>query len=188
MSETPSGPKVDLSQVLTPVLYEHLLQTIRMALPPPPDDTPEAWADRDSRALADIASLNPANYVEVTFALHIVVLSAYADDCFRLAQDPSLSTSMSVKWHAQGDAMVRQSQSTLKQLLREQKRRQKAKPVPKSARSEEAERRCIAMMEKAFAEIQQADRAEAERRAVEQRLSTVPLCFIHQPGDPKVLN
>lgn len=181
-------PKVDLSQTLAPDLYNYLLQTLRTTLPPPPDDTPEARAERDNCALAQIASLNPATYIEVDLALQIVLLLANAKDCLRWADDPSLSASMSLKCHAQSAAMRRESQSTLKFLLREQKRREKAQSIPKSERSEQDDRRFVAMMERVVAEMYRADQAEAERRSLEQRLRTVAPCFIHQPGDPKRLN
>lgn len=86
---------------LPPELYDDILQTLRYTLPRPPIDTPEAREDRDNRALACVASLEPADRIEADFAIQSVVLAEHARDCLRVAQDPSLSIEMSLKHHAQ---------------------------------------------------------------------------------------
>ncbi len=55
-------------------------------LPPPITDTPEDLARRDNAAIAQVASLLPANADEATLAAQYVAAHAQAVDCLRLAR------------------------------------------------------------------------------------------------------
>ncbi|MBV9756555.1 MAG: hypothetical protein JO047_05830, partial [Alphaproteobacteria bacterium] len=68
--------------------YWHLMRTLRLTLPPPADDTPEALRRRDHAAIATIAGLAPANIGEARLAAQFVAASEQWSDCLRVAQLP----------------------------------------------------------------------------------------------------
>jgi len=53
----------------THAAYLHLSHTLRAALPPSPDDTPEALLHRDTAAIAAVAVLLPTNPAELALAV-----------------------------------------------------------------------------------------------------------------------
>lgn len=79
---------------------------------------------------------------------------------------------------------MRQSQKAVAQLVRFRKAQEKARRTPKSERQLQAERRVVALMEQALADLQR----DEQRRALEERLRHVGACFLHEAGDPKLLN
>jgi hypothetical protein len=105
--------------------YHHLIRTLRLTLPPPPDDTPEALRRRDHAAIAAIAGLAPANAAEADLAAQFVAASAQWKDCLRLAQVPETTPEWAAKCRAQALAMMRQANAALRLLLRLQQARGK---------------------------------------------------------------
>ncbi len=118
--------------------YWHLVRTLRLALPPPVSDYPEAWLRRDRAAIARIAALAPANAAEAELAAQFVAASEQWKDCLRLAnvaqtseppKAPGESRGSSPAWaqkcRAQAHAMMRQSLAALRLLLRMQEARRK---------------------------------------------------------------
>src|SRR5271163_4338285 len=106
-------------------VYHHLVHTLRLSLPPPLTDSPEDLARRDYAAIARIAALQPANAAEADIGVLYVAASEQWRECLRLAQQPDMPFLGAMKCRAQANAMMRQSQSALRLLLRMQAARQK---------------------------------------------------------------
>src|SRR5271165_2340819 len=94
------------------------VDTLRGALPPPLEDTPEAWARRDRVALANVVALVPCNPVEARLAaLHVATaeyaalclceVPLYADDPKRKAQLMAQSASMGREARGYSNTLVR---------------------------------------------------------------------------------
>ena len=105
--------------------YYHLVRTLRLTLPPPPGDNPEDFRRRDHAAIAAVAALAPANAAEAKPAAQFVAASEQWTDCLRLAQLPETTLEWGAKCRAQALGMMRQANSALRLLLREQQARQK---------------------------------------------------------------
>ena len=105
--------------------YYHLVRTLRLALPPPPGDSPEDLRRRDHAAIAAIAGLAPGNAAEAKLAAQFVVASEQWADCLRLAQLPETTPEWAAKCRAQALSMMRQANSALRLLLRSQAERRK---------------------------------------------------------------
>jgi hypothetical protein len=127
------SPPPDLTLQLPRDLYHQIVHTLRTALPPPATDTPQAagsdpgqaLARRDNAAIAEVASLLPANAEEVTLAAQFVAASAQALDCLRLAREHAADLWLVLKCSAQAAAMMRQARSARSLLLQVQATRQK---------------------------------------------------------------
>ena len=65
-------PTPDLTLQLPRDTYYQLVHTLCASLPPPVTDTPEDLARRDNAAIAQVASLLPANADEANLAVHLV--------------------------------------------------------------------------------------------------------------------
>jgi hypothetical protein len=106
--------------------YWLLIHTLRTSLPPPPvTDTPDDVARRDNAAIAQVASLLPANAGEAVLGAQFVAAHAQAMDSLRQARDPGMDAGLVLKCSAQAASMMRQAQSALRLLQCLQAVRQK---------------------------------------------------------------
>ncbi len=105
--------------------YWHLVRTLRLTLPPPPDESPEALSRRDHAAILRIAALAPANAAEADVAAQFVAASEQWKDCLRLAQAPETTPEWAAKCRAQALGMMRQANGALRLLLRLQQARRR---------------------------------------------------------------
>jgi len=123
MAATPPPP--DPAHQRQRDILDRALRTLRYALPPPLDDTPEAWEARDRVALATVAALRPANGVEARLAALHVAAAAYAGDCLRrlpqCADDPRREAQLM----ALAASMGREARGNLNTLHRMQRVRRK---------------------------------------------------------------
>ena len=114
----PSIPE-PLSRAICADLLNHL--------PPPAEDTPEARAVRDQRAVTAVAHLLPENAAEAEVAVLIVAAQCHARDALRCAAAHAGADPAEVRrCRAQAASMMRQADSGLRTLLRLQAERHKA--------------------------------------------------------------
>jgi hypothetical protein len=125
MDHCPPPESSDLTLQLPRDLYYQTVHTLAAALPPPVTDTPEDLARRDNAAIAEVASLLPANAEEVTLAAQYVAANAQAMECLRLARKYPGDPNFILKCTAQSASMMRQARSARSLLLRVQVTRQK---------------------------------------------------------------
>ncbi|HVC59654.1 MAG TPA: hypothetical protein VND19_04720 [Acetobacteraceae bacterium] len=99
-------------------IHDRAVDTLRGILPPPLDDTPEAWSLRDRVALATVASLLAATPVEACLAVLRVAAAEYACHFLRrlphYADDPRREAQVL----AQSASMGREARGHLNPLLR----------------------------------------------------------------------
>jgi hypothetical protein len=115
----------DLTLQLPRDMYYHLVHTLRTSLPPPISDTPEDLVRRDNAAIAQIASLLPANADEANIAAQYVAAGAQALDSLRLARVHAADTPRALQCTAQAASMMRESRGARSLLLRVQADRRK---------------------------------------------------------------
>ncbi|HEX3405000.1 MAG TPA: hypothetical protein VHT74_32200, partial [Acetobacteraceae bacterium] len=78
MDINPDPQCLGLTYLLPRDTYWQLINTLRTSLPAPVNDTPEALARRDNAAIADVASMLPANASEAALAAQFVAAAAHA--------------------------------------------------------------------------------------------------------------
>ena len=115
----------DLTLQLPRDVYYQIVHTLRAGLPPPATDSEENLVRRDNAAIAEVASLLPANAEEVALAAQFVAANAQALDCLRLAREHAADPSRVLKCTAQSASMMRQARGARALLLRVQAVRQK---------------------------------------------------------------
>src|SRR4051794_30854022 len=98
-------------------VYYQLIHTLCAALPPV-SDSPEDIALRDRAAVAQVASLLPANADEASIAAQFVAAHAQALECLRLARAYPADHAMALKCSAQSASMMRQARGARSLLLR----------------------------------------------------------------------
>jgi hypothetical protein len=121
---------LDLTLLLPRDMYYQVIHTLRAVLPPPVTDAPEDLVRRDHAAIAQVASLVPANADEANLGAQYVAASAYALDCLRLVRENPADTALVLKCSAQAAAMMRQARGARSLLLDVQARRQKREANP----------------------------------------------------------
>lgn len=112
--------------------YYYLMQSLRRMLPLLRNDTPEDRVRRNQSAMARVAALCPANVAEAEVASLHVANAEHAKACLFDAQGPELSLREVLKCRAQAASMSRQSDSSLRMLLRMQAARQKRDANPET--------------------------------------------------------
>src|SRR5437763_1386484 len=94
-----STQPIPLDFLLPADAYWHLIRTLRLTLPPPPDEGAEALLKRDHAVIAQIAALAPGNAVEAKLAAQFVAASEQWMDCLRVVpaagNDPGMGGEMS---------------------------------------------------------------------------------------------
>jgi hypothetical protein len=152
MDHQPAHEQSDPTLRLPRDVYYQLVHTLRAALPPIAD-TPDDVARRDNAAIAQVASLRPANADEASIAAQYVAANAHAMDCLRLAQEHRGDPSFALKCGAQAASMMRQARGARSLLLRVQTERRKLEADSTSAdRAAWTEHCAIGLMAKALAD------------------------------------
>jgi hypothetical protein len=119
-------PTPDLTLQLPRDTYYQIVHTLCASLPPPVTDRPEDLARRDNAAIAQVASLLPANADEADLAAQYVATSAHAMLCLRLAREYATADhAFFLKYSAQAVGAMRQARGARSLLLRVQAARQK---------------------------------------------------------------
>ena len=125
MGPRPEPEQPDLAYRLPRDAYWQLIHTLRGSLPPPVTDTPEDLARRDNAAIAQVASMLPANASEAALGAQFVAAHAQAMDSLRLARAPGMDPASVLKCSAQAASMMRQAPSAMRLLQHMQSARQK---------------------------------------------------------------
>jgi hypothetical protein len=109
------------------------------SLPPPAENTPEAHALRDERAMTAVAHLLPGNAAEADVAVQIVAAQFHARDALRSAAVHASVDPMEVRrCRAQAASMMGHADRGLRTLMRLQAERQKAEAAMHPAAMERA--------------------------------------------------
>jgi hypothetical protein len=121
----PPTPPSDPGVELTVECHRHAAVALRGMLPPPAEDTPEAWLSRDRDAIAMVSALVPGNPAEARLAAHHVAALAQAEHCFcQLAQHTGDQKTAN-QLRAQAACMGREARGYMNALLRLQAVRRK---------------------------------------------------------------
>jgi hypothetical protein len=127
-------PIPNLPEQLSRAIYADLLTL----LPPPAEDTPEARATRDQRAVTALAHLLPENAAEAELAVQIVAAQFHAKDALREAARASADPAEVRRCRTQATSMMRQADSGMRTLSRMQAERVKAETALRPAAMERA--------------------------------------------------
>jgi hypothetical protein len=111
--------------------YHHLIESLRLALPPA--DTPDAAHRRDRAAIAQIAALCPANAAEAVMAAQFVLANAQAIALAQHAPEPAPDARDAARRSAQSASMMRQARDAMRLLLRMQAARTRRDADPATA-------------------------------------------------------
>lgn len=125
MDPTPETEPPDLTLLLPHSTFWQLVHELQTSLPPPVDDTPEARVHRDRAAMADVASMLPANGEEARLAARCISADAQATECMRQAHKHRDDIVTFLKCNAQAASMMRQSNAARSLLARLQAARRK---------------------------------------------------------------
>ncbi len=113
----------NIPEPLSRAIYADLLNH----LPSPAEDTPEARAFRDERAVTAVAHLLPENAAEAEVAVLIVGAQFHARDALRsVAAHAGTDPAEVRRCRAQAASMMRQADSGIRTLMRMQAERHKA--------------------------------------------------------------
>ncbi|HET7881630.1 MAG TPA: hypothetical protein VFL55_12140 [Acetobacteraceae bacterium] len=156
MNGSNSAEQLDLSLLLPRSTFWQIVHDLQSSLPPPADDTPEARLHRDRAAIADVASMLPANADEARIATRSVLADAQATECLRLARVYADDLSAVLKLNAQSVSMMRQANAARSLLARLQAARRK-REVSNDACTQDAwtERAAMGLMADAMGEAMQ---------------------------------
>ena len=117
----PMYPIPNVPDSLARQIYADLLKY----LPLPPDDTPEARLNRDSRAMAAIAALIPENAAEAEIAITAIATDFHAKHALAAASQPNLTIDALKNLLGMTASMSRQSQNAIRTLRLMQAERRK---------------------------------------------------------------
>lgn len=120
----------DPLQLLPIAVFRTLVADIYATVPSPTLTAPELIADRVHSAIAEIASMVPANAEECAIALRAVIADAQAKDCVRQAREIFNDPTPSMKCQAQASLMMRTANAARSMLLRVQAARRKREAIP----------------------------------------------------------
>lgn len=109
-----------------PSLARFIRSRLHRALPPPFEDTHEAWEDRNLAAMAAIARLTPMNTGEALLAVQAIAAEAHASDVLESASQHRDDVQLAAKFRAQSAQMIRQAMQVRKELRITQAERREA--------------------------------------------------------------
>jgi hypothetical protein len=134
MNDTPQQ-QPDPAEQRRWAIFDEVRRILHATLPPPLADTPEAWALRDSAALAAVVSLAPVNMAEAALAAHHVVAMDHASDCLRLAAQHAADPEVAGRLRDQAASMGRVARGYQSMLLKVQavRRKRQANPVTRES-------------------------------------------------------
>jgi hypothetical protein len=114
---------------LPAIICRAMVRDLSRGLPDPPDDTPDARAERDHAAIAEAAWLAPADPAELRIALRCVTADAWANAWLRLMNAHAADTPTLLRLSAQAAAMARLANASRALLQRLQAQRRPRTPA-----------------------------------------------------------
>lgn len=126
MTAAPAPDQSDPTLRLPRDVYYVLIHTLRPTLPPPLTDSPEDRVRRDNAAIAEVASMLPANANEATLAARCVAANACAMSALAEARQAAANGDRfwQQKCTSQSISMMRESRAARALLLRLQSARE----------------------------------------------------------------
>jgi hypothetical protein len=127
MSDAPTmiAGRSSLLLQLNAAIYRDVVYRLHKELPPPDTSDPELINQMIEAAIADIASMLPANGDEVRIAARTVIADARADECARHARTLSNDFAAAMKCLAQANQFTRTANAARALLNRVQAARRK---------------------------------------------------------------
>jgi len=177
---------------IPPKLSSYITRQLYLALPPPPDDTPETLEARDLTATAAVARLGPANTAEALLAVQAVAAQQHASDALQSVTHYRNDFKRVGQCRAQSAAMMRQAATALRELRTLQETRLALLAIQQAERDAAREQAEAAEPEPeaVFASPGLANFPQAWRNEVKRRQSHgMGLRFTHRyaethPGSP----
>jgi hypothetical protein len=151
MQEEQLPDRPDPAEQLQREVYLQTVDTLRRAMPPPLDASPETLLRSHRVAIAKVAAMVPASAQEADLAANAVAASTHAADCLRLAVAHASDLKLAGQLRAQAASMGRESRGYCTALLRMQAARQKRESNDKTCDSATwAEHISLGLMKKAL--------------------------------------
>jgi hypothetical protein len=160
MTAQPATDQSDPTLRLPRDVYYLVVHTLRGALPPPPTEHPEDLVRRDNAAIAEVASMLPANANEATIAATCVAANARAMDALAEAREAAANGDRfwQQKCTAQSISLMREARGARTLLLRLQTaREQREKDNAACDRAAWSEHCTISLMRQGLADAGPAD-------------------------------
>jgi hypothetical protein len=127
-----ASSQLDIAYQLPRDMYYQLMHELCGSLPSPLTDSPEDLVRRNNAAIAQVASMLPANAEEANIAGRVVLASAQAMEALRESRQPGLAIKLILQCSAQSASMMRQANAARSLLLRVQAARQKREAINKT--------------------------------------------------------
>ena len=131
MDYEPDAEPTDHALRITGDVYAELVSTLRPTLRLLPETTPEETSRRDNAAIAQAASMLPANADEANIAANVVATRLYAMDCISRARElEAVDPTWARRCAAEAVSMLRESRQARSLLARLQAAREKRERDP----------------------------------------------------------
>jgi hypothetical protein len=127
-----ASSQLDIAYQLPRDMYYQLMHELCGSLPSPLTDSPEDLVRRNNAAIAQVASMLPANAEEASIAGRVVLANAQAMEALRESRQPGLAIKLILQCSAQSASMMRQANAARSLLLRVQAVRQKREAISKT--------------------------------------------------------
>jgi hypothetical protein len=127
-----ASSQLDIAYQLPRDMYYQLMHDLCGSLPSPLTDTPDDLVRRNHAAIAQVASMLPANAEEASIAGRVVLANAQAMDALRESRKPGLAIKVILQCSAQSASMMRQANAARSLLLRVQAAREKREAISKT--------------------------------------------------------
>ncbi len=127
-----ASSQLDIAYQLPRDMYYQLVHDLCGSLPTPLTDSPEDLLRRNNAAIAQVASMLPANAEEASIAGRVVLANAQAMEALRESRKPDLAIKVILQCSAQSASMMRQANAARSLLLRIQSARQKQEAINKT--------------------------------------------------------
>jgi len=145
----------DPATPLPGIVCRAMIRDLSLSLPDPVEDTPDARADRDHAAIAEVTALAPADAGELRIAIRCVTADAWTHAFLRLLNTHADDIPALLRLSAQAAAVGRVANANRALLQRVQAERRRRRPDATADADERAERHARTMLMQAWDEQEQ---------------------------------